>query len=147
MLLRLLRGAGTTGLAGMRPRRGRYIRPLLGVPRAAIEAYCRRFELNPRVDPSNVSPQYLRNRIRHHLLPLLEREYNPTSGPFSAAPPACSGKKTTCWKPWPCGPTGGWRPRGGPTSCRWPVSPACPWPWPAGWCAGPWRPRAFPCPG
>ncbi|HLT59100.1 MAG TPA: tRNA lysidine(34) synthetase TilS [Limnochordales bacterium] len=77
VLLRLLRGAGTTGLAGMRPRRGRYIRPLLGVPRAAIEAYCRRFELNPRVDPSNVSPQYLRNRIRHHLLPLLEREYNP----------------------------------------------------------------------
>jgi len=77
VLMRLLRGAGLTGLAGMRPRRGPYIRPLLGVTRAEIEAYCRRFHLQPRTDPSNMSPRYLRNRIRHELLPLLEREYNP----------------------------------------------------------------------
>jgi len=77
VLMRLLRGAGPTGLAGMRPRRGPYIRPLLGVTRADVEAYCRRFGLEPRRDPSNLSPQYLRSRIRHHLLPILEQEYNP----------------------------------------------------------------------
>ena len=77
VLMRLLRGAGTTGLAGMRPRRGPFVRPLLAVTRAEIEAYCREFQLEPRLDPSNWSPHYLRNRIRHHLLPLLERDYNP----------------------------------------------------------------------
>ena len=77
VLMRLLRGAGTTGLAGIRPRRGPYIRPLLAVTRAEIEAYCREFQLKPRTDPSNLSLRYLRNRVRHELLPLLEREYNP----------------------------------------------------------------------
>ncbi|MFS8534942.1 MAG: tRNA lysidine(34) synthetase TilS [Limnochordales bacterium] len=77
VLMRLLRGAGATGLAGMRPRRGPFVRPLLAVARADIEAYCREFQLEPVLDPSNLSPHYLRNRIRHHLLPLLERDYNP----------------------------------------------------------------------
>jgi len=80
VLMRFLRGAGAAGLAGMRPRRGRYIRPLLEVTRAGIEAYCQSFGLKPRRDPSNLSRRYLRSRIRYELLPLLAREYNPNIG-------------------------------------------------------------------
>lgn len=81
VLMRLLRGAGSRGLAGISPVREegglRYVRPLLGVSRGEIEAYCREAALFPRVDESNLTPVYLRNRIRLQLLPLLEREYNP----------------------------------------------------------------------
>jgi len=72
----LLRGSGLEGLRGMPYQRGRLIRPLLDVERAAImdflaaegAAYC--------TDSSNLKPVYLRNRIRQQLLPLLA-EYNP----------------------------------------------------------------------
>jgi len=81
VLMRLLRGAGSRGLAGIPPVREegglRYVRPLLGIGRAEIEAYCREAALSPRVDESNLTPVYLRNRIRLQLLPMLEREYNP----------------------------------------------------------------------
>ncbi|MBO8142822.1 MAG: tRNA lysidine(34) synthetase TilS [Firmicutes bacterium] len=77
ILLRLLRGAGAAGLGGMRPKRGLYVRPLLWVARQEIEAYCRAFRLSFRADPTNRSLRYLRNRIRHRLLPLLEAEFNP----------------------------------------------------------------------
>jgi tRNA(Ile)-lysidine synthase len=81
----LLRGAGPSGLAAMRPRRRLdeadpaapwLIRPLLDTPRAAIEAYCVAQKLQPRYDGSNQSPIYARNRVRHHILPLL-KTYNP----------------------------------------------------------------------
>jgi tRNA(Ile)-lysidine synthase len=52
------------------------IRPLLEVPRAAIEAYCAAHALTPRFDRSNLDTTYFRNRLRHELLPLLET-YNP----------------------------------------------------------------------
>ena len=52
------------------------IRPLLQVPRAAIEAYCAAHALTPRFDRSNLDTTYFRNRLRHELLPLLET-YNP----------------------------------------------------------------------
>lgn len=52
------------------------IRPLLTTPRAAIEAYCAEYDLQPRVDRSNLDPAFLRNRLRHELLPILAR-YNP----------------------------------------------------------------------
>jgi len=78
VLLRLLRGAGIRGLAGIPAvREGIYIRPLLGIPRAEIEAFLSERGLNPRRDPSNAKTVYLRNRIRLELLPYLEREYNP----------------------------------------------------------------------
>lgn len=81
LLLRLLRGAGTRGLASMAPirlERGiTYIRPLLQTSRAEIEAYCMAHSLSPREDPTNRQPDYLRNRIRLDLLPKLAREYNP----------------------------------------------------------------------
>lgn len=80
-LLRLLRGAGTAGLGGMLPERRfgtlRIIRPLLNVRRAEVIEYLKSRQLTWREDTSNADRRFLRNRIRHELLPLLEREYNP----------------------------------------------------------------------
>lgn len=77
VLMRLLRGAGVTGLGAMRHRRGPFVRPLLDVSRADVEAYCDAFQLETRHDPSNLSAEYLRNKIRLELMPLLRAEYNP----------------------------------------------------------------------
>jgi tRNA(Ile)-lysidine synthase len=77
-LMRLIRGAGAEGLAGIRPVRGSIIRPLLEVPRSAIEGYCSRHRLNPVVDHTNLEPIYTRNRIRLELLPYLREKYNPS---------------------------------------------------------------------
>ncbi|MRR34856.1 tRNA lysidine(34) synthetase TilS [bacterium] len=76
-LLRLLRGAGTTGLRGMRPlAAGRYVRPLLGLSRAEIVAYLELRRISWRNDSSNGNTDFLRNRIRHECLPYLA-SYNP----------------------------------------------------------------------
>ncbi|OAT80686.1 tRNA lysidine(34) synthetase TilS [Desulfotomaculum copahuensis] len=77
ILLNLLRGAGPAGLKGIPPVRGPYIRPLLHVRRREIAEYCRRHRLPFREDASNRQDTYTRNRIRLHLIPLLESEYNP----------------------------------------------------------------------
>jgi tRNA(Ile)-lysidine synthase len=78
VLMRLLRGSGATGLAGMAWRNGRgHIRPLLEITRAEIEAYLTGRGLAWCEDASNRDTAFLRNRIRHELLPLLER-YNPS---------------------------------------------------------------------
>jgi len=77
ILMRLLRGSGMTGLSGMEYRNARnYIRPLLEITRDNIEEYLLERKLTWREDASNSDKAYLRNRIRHELLPLLE-EYNP----------------------------------------------------------------------
>lgn len=77
VVMRLLRGSGTTGLAGMAYRNGRgYVRPLLGVSRSDIEHYLDSRSCQWRVDASNEDLRYLRNRVRHQLLPLL-KQYNP----------------------------------------------------------------------
>ncbi|MDD2541353.1 MAG: tRNA lysidine(34) synthetase TilS [Desulfuromonadaceae bacterium] len=77
VLMRLLRGSGMTGLSGMTYRNARgYVRPLLEISRSEIEQYLQRCGLKWRDDASNNDTVYLRNRIRHQLLPLLE-EYNP----------------------------------------------------------------------
>lgn len=79
VLLRLLRGAGLAGLRGMRPLSRvpgapqlLLGRPLLTVPRAAIDAYCAQHGLQPRQDASNADQTIGRNRVRHQLLPVLE---------------------------------------------------------------------------
>lgn len=77
VLMNLLRGAGPRGLGGMPPVRGRYIRPLLEVSREEILAYLAEQGLPYRLDPSNASRRFFRNRLRHDLLPYLEREYAP----------------------------------------------------------------------
>jgi tRNA(Ile)-lysidine synthase len=73
VLLRLLRGAGTRGLAAIRPRSGHVIRPLLDVARAELRGWLNERELAFREDESNLDLAVPRNRIRHELLPYLER--------------------------------------------------------------------------
>jgi tRNA(Ile)-lysidine synthase len=78
MLMVLLRGAGPKGLSGIAPiRQNRFIRPLIRVRRSQIEAYAKTKGIFYVTDASNQDPRFLRNRIRHHLLPLLACAYNP----------------------------------------------------------------------
>lgn len=77
VLLHLLRGAGSSGIGGIRPLNCGIIRPLLSVSRAEIEKYCQEMNLRPRIDATNLVPFYLRNKVRLQLLPELEKEYNP----------------------------------------------------------------------
>jgi tRNA(Ile)-lysidine synthase len=76
VLMRLLRGAGPEGLAGIPVKRDDIIRPLLWVWRQEVEAYLTRHGLPSRTDSSNLEPVYLRNRVRSELLPALAA-YNP----------------------------------------------------------------------
>ncbi|HPG40904.1 MAG TPA: tRNA lysidine(34) synthetase TilS [bacterium] len=73
----IMRGSGTKGLRGILPKRDIYIRPLLFASRQAIEHYAAGNNLDYRVDSTNSDTRYRRNRIRHTLLPLLAREFNP----------------------------------------------------------------------
>jgi tRNA(Ile)-lysidine synthase len=72
VLMRILRGTGVDGLAGIRPVTPPFIRPLFDATRAQIEAYISDRGLPYREDPSNRDPAFLRNRIRHEIVPLLE---------------------------------------------------------------------------
>lgn len=73
LLMGLMRGTGPRSLAGIPARRGPFIRPLLGESRAAILAYADEHKVPFREDASNSDTKYLRNRVRHELLPLMER--------------------------------------------------------------------------
>ena len=78
VLMRLLEGAGPRGLAGIAPTRGLLIRPLLGARRADVEAHLRSRGLDWVEDASNRDPRFLRNRIRHEVLPYLARAIEPS---------------------------------------------------------------------
>lgn len=82
ILMHILRGSGLDGLTGMRQEsltsfhpQIQLVRPLLSVWRDEIEAYCEQHDLLPVIDESNQDTQYLRNRVRHELIPELE-SYN-----------------------------------------------------------------------
>ena len=77
VLLGLARGSGTRSLAGMRPSRGRLLRPFLGLRRAETLEICRVEGLDPWHDPSNTDPAYARSRARVEVLPLLEEKLGP----------------------------------------------------------------------
>jgi tRNA(Ile)-lysidine synthase len=81
VLMKFFRGAGTRGLAGIHAllvRDGaRIVRPLLETSRAEVERYLASRNQPWREDESNLDHRLVRNRIRHELLPLLERDYNP----------------------------------------------------------------------
>ena len=77
VLMRLLEGAGPRGLAGIPPVRSCFIRPLIEIRRREIEAELEGAGLAWVEDPSNRDPKFLRNRIRHDLLPFLAASYNP----------------------------------------------------------------------
>ena len=72
LLLHLIRGGGLASMVAMQPRQGDIIRPLLSIHRADILAYCRQNNIVAVEDSSNSDTHFLRNRIRHELLPLLE---------------------------------------------------------------------------
>ena len=81
VLMRIIRGTGVDGLAGIEySRKGEYgttiIRPLLDVSRDEIEDYCEEHNLKPRIDHTNSMPVYTRNKIRLNLIPEIEREFN-----------------------------------------------------------------------
>jgi tRNA(Ile)-lysidine synthase len=78
VLFRLLRGSGTAGLAGILPvTRDGLVRPLLAITSEEVRTYLRERGISWRVDQSNESLEFTRNRIRQELLPLLEAGYNP----------------------------------------------------------------------
>jgi len=70
--IRLMRGASLPGLIAMRPKQGKYIRPLLQTNKSDIVAYLEQHKIAYLTDPTNVSPEFLRNRIRATVLPALQ---------------------------------------------------------------------------
>ena len=78
IIMRLVRGTGMEGLSGIPIKRMEkgipVIRPLLRVTRSQIEDFCLEQGLIPRIDKSNFSGKYTRNRIRLEMMPLLKRE-------------------------------------------------------------------------
>ncbi|MGQ0637463.1 MAG: tRNA lysidine(34) synthetase TilS [Planctomycetaceae bacterium] len=82
ILHHILRGTGLAGLRGMQEARAldanvRLVRPMLEISRAEIVDYLRTLDQPYRLDESNADEAYTRNRMRHSLLPLLERDFNP----------------------------------------------------------------------
>ncbi|NTV12924.1 MAG: tRNA lysidine(34) synthetase TilS [Desulfobulbaceae bacterium] len=78
VLLRLLRGTGRAGLAGMRADNGvGVVRPFLHFPKARLREYLREHQVECLEDSSNTDPRFLRNRVRLALLPFLEERFNP----------------------------------------------------------------------
>lgn len=75
-LMRLVRGAGVSGLSAIPPKRGNIIRPLIEATREDVLGYLKSAGLEYATDPSNAKPVYTRNRMRSDVLPVL-REFNP----------------------------------------------------------------------
>lgn len=76
LLLHLTRGSGLQGLTGIPPRRGNVVRPLLTTTRAEIEAYVEAHEIPWAEDATNADTEFVRNRLRHRVTPVL-RSINP----------------------------------------------------------------------
>lgn len=77
VLMRLLRGTGPMGLGGVPYQNESVIRPLLDVTRDEIEVYLNENGLPFRTDSTNLEQSFTRNKIRHSLVPFLEKEFNP----------------------------------------------------------------------
>ncbi len=78
VLMNLLRGSGPKGLTGIPPvRENRFIRPLIQLPRSRILNFLKKKKHPFVLDSSNTDESYLRNKIRHNLIPLLEQRFNP----------------------------------------------------------------------
>jgi len=72
LMLHVMRGMGARGWAAIPPRSGPFIRPLMGVGREDVAAYVSEHGIPFREDPGNRDPKYLRNRVRHELLPRMD---------------------------------------------------------------------------
>ena len=74
VLMHLVRGTGLKGLGGIAPKRGNLIRPLLSVTRQEILEFLEEYYLSHREDSMNATDFCLRNRLRHHVMPILKAE-------------------------------------------------------------------------
>ncbi len=74
VLLHMIRGTGLKGLGGIAPIHGRIIRPMLNITRQEVEAFLEEWNLPHVEDSSNEGDDFLRNRLRHHVMPLLKQE-------------------------------------------------------------------------
>lgn len=83
MLINLCRGTGISGLHGILPRNGLYVRPLLFAQRADIEAYATEKNIRFREDSTNKEDKYARNNIRLNVLPALKKSYPEVVHSFS----------------------------------------------------------------
>ena len=77
VLMHMVRGTGLKGLGGIAPVRDRLIRPMLGITRKEVLSFLEEYNLPHREDSSNREDVFLRNRLRHHVMPLLKQE-NPS---------------------------------------------------------------------
>lgn len=77
ILLRIMRGTGLDGLAGIPVKRdNKYIRPILFMKREEVENYCSENNLNPRIDATNLEKLYSRNKVRLDILPYMKDNFN-----------------------------------------------------------------------
>lgn len=74
VLMHLVRGTGLKGLGGVTPVRGRIIRPMLDITRQEVLAFLQEYHLSFITDSSNNADDFLRNRLRHRVMPLLKQE-------------------------------------------------------------------------
>jgi tRNA(Ile)-lysidine synthase len=76
VLINILRGSGSRGISGIPPKRDMIVRPLIDISRSDIEYFLQSENIAHITDSSNMDTRFLRNRIRHRLIPLLASEYN-----------------------------------------------------------------------
>ena len=76
ILHHLCRGTGLRGLSPMKPEKDGIIRPVLCLERKEIDEYLKERQISCVLDSSNLEDEYTRNRIRHHVIPVLETEIN-----------------------------------------------------------------------
>ena len=77
VLMHLVRGTGLKGLGGIAPVRGKVIRPMLDITRGEVLDFLKEYSIPYIEDSSNAADDFLRNRLRHHVMPLLKKE-NPS---------------------------------------------------------------------
>ena len=76
--MNVFRGSGISGLRGIEPiRDNKFIRPLIETERINIEEYCKKNNLNPRIDKTNFINDVTRNKIRNIVIPYIQKEFNP----------------------------------------------------------------------
>jgi tRNA(Ile)-lysidine synthase len=99
ILLRLFRGAGPSGMAGMLPRTaGGLIRPLLFATRDEILAYLHDRQISFREDVSNRDPAHQRNAVRHTILPLLGKHFHPRLVEVLCRHARLAADEESCWR-------------------------------------------------
>ena len=99
VLFRFLRGSGVAGLAGIRPvTREGFVRPLIEVRREEVLQFLGERGIAWREDSTNQDRRFARNRIRHDLLPALERDWNPALSPLLAGVAEVAGDEEEYWR-------------------------------------------------